>query len=323
VTVATDELVQNDRVNIFNDDSAIADVGRMYNTADGRTQIDGLGMDSGLVTIPQGDGLPDLVFNKGISISTVEIIDVMLGQGDDTFDIDGTNISSDYNNTAAGAVNLPITLIHGGGGADTITVNELSIGEGGARTLLALYGDTDADGRRYNYEGGAPNGNAFNFNSVGAPEDHGDRIDASGAGLSADDLGVVIYGGIGNDVIIGSGGRDHIAGGGGDDDITAGSGDDIVYGDNGFSIDLVTRDLIEVSFVNETPQYLSADTRAGGRDKITGGAGRDVIIGDHGLVWQVAGTNRITSTADYARIESTDFGAGDNDKSVPLRACMG
>ncbi len=314
VTVATDELVQNDRVNIFNDDSKIADSGRMYNTADGRTQIDGLGMGTGIVTIPQGDGLPDLEFNKGISISTVEIIEVMLGREDDTFTIDGTNISSDYNNPADGVVNLPITLIHGGGGADTITVNELSIGQNGERTILALYGDTDADGRRYNYEGGASNGNAFNFNAVGAPEDHGDTIDASGAGLGADDLGVVIYGGIGNDNITGSGGRDHIAGGGGDDTIDALGGDDIIYGDNGFSIDLVTRGLVEVSFVNDMPQYLSADTRAGGRDEITGGAGRDIILGDHGLVWQVPGTLRITSTGDYARVESTDFGAGDADR---------
>ncbi|MEJ8562140.1 hypothetical protein QTO30_13515 [Yoonia sp. GPGPB17] len=318
LTVATDEAEQNDRINIFNDSSVLDDNGRMYNIVDTdtgvtRTQIDGLGFGTGVVSIPQGDGLDDLVFNKGISIATVEIIEVMLGQGDDTFDINGTNVSSDYNNTGDGVVNLPITLIHGGGGADTITVNELSIGDDGARTLLAIYGDTDADGRRYNFEGGMPNGNAFNFDAVGSPETHGDIINASGAGLDADDLGVVIYGGIGNDIITGSGGRDHIAGGGGNDNIAAGGGDDIVYGDNGFSIDLPTRDLIEVSFVNDTPQYLSADTRLGGRDTITGGGGRDVIFGDHGLVWQVPGTNRITSTADFARIESTEFGAGDND----------
>ncbi|WP_322892016.1 hypothetical protein [Yoonia sp. 76] len=310
--VVTDEAVQNDRVNVFNDSSVINDFGRMFNTEDGRTQIEGLGMGSGTVTIPQGEGLPDLVFNRGISISTVEIIEVMLGQGNDTFIIDGTNISSDYN-VGDGMVNLPITLIHGGGGADTIIVNELTITESGKRTLLALFGDTDADGRRYNYEGGAPNGNAFNFNAVGAPQNHGDFIDASRAGLSADDIGIIIYGGMGNDTLIGSGGRDHIAGGGGDDTIYGLGGDDIIYGDGGFNLDLVTRTLIQVSFVNNTPQYLSADTRAGGRDTIYGGDGRDVIFGDHGRVWQTAGTHLITSTGNFVRVESTDFAAGADD----------
>ena len=85
---------------------------------------------------------------------TIEIIEVMLGKGDDTFTVTGNNAYSD--NTQ----DVPITAIHGGGGGDTITIEEGDL-TNAPETYLIVYGDTSADGSRYNYFGGAPNGGAL------------------------------------------------------------------------------------------------------------------------------------------------------------------
>ena len=320
ITTIDEEAEQNDRVNLFNDGSLIADTGRMYNDANGILNVDGLGMGSGTVAIDQGPGLPDLEFARGISIDRTEIVELMLGQGDDTFTVEGTNIASDFDTADANAVNLPITQIHGGGGADTITVSEITKTTGDYHALLVIYGDTDAAGARYNFEGGVPNGNAAVFNAVDFPDDHGDLIDASAALDPSDTatLGVAIYGGVGEDTIIGSAGRDHISGGSGDDDISAGAGNDLIYGDNGFTVDLVARTLVQVALVDDAPQFRSADTRQGGQDIIKGEAGDDIVFGDHGLITQTAGTHLILSTGDLTRAETTDTGRGEDDQITLL-----
>ena len=72
--------------------------------------------------------------------------------------------------------------MHGGGGGDTLTVND-STGP------VVLFGDTSANGERYSATPETPNGTAYAFINTG-----NDIIDASGAkGI------VVIDGGAGTD----------------------------------------------------------------------------------------------------------------------------
>ena len=318
LNITTDETEQNDKVIIRNDGSPVDDIGFMRvvndiptgglpNLSGTGVLVNGLGMGTGTVQFNEGTPTaPILVdYYQGISMRTVEIIDVRLGDGDDTFTIEGTNTASD--NT----VDLPVTAVHGGGGSDTITVT----GGAGPDSLLVIYGDTVYDGSDYSYIGGAPNGSGVVFNAVDFPQDHADVIDASavdpGAGAA---VGLTIYGGIGDDTIRGSQGADHIAGGGGDDQIFGLGGDDHIYGDNGFKVILETRDLQITDQIDADPQYDSADTRVPGLDMIEGGAGDDIIIGDFGEIEQVAGTLRLATTAAVSAVRATNVEEGADDR---------
>jgi len=308
--IVTDETEQNDRVNIFNDTDVTGAAGYMTTTTlpDGteRLLVNGLGMGTGTVDFDESiaqDGSEIVSYAQGITMNNVEIVDVLLGAADDDFTVLATNTFSD--NT----VDLPITAIHGGGGSDEITV----LGGGGPESLLVIYGDTDTYGARYDYLGGAPTGGGLVFDGWEFPENHGDLIDASAIG-TAGQLGLIIYGGIGKDTIIGSLGDDHIAGGGGDDDITALSGADHVYGDTGFTVDLLLRELVVSDDIVTTPAFDSADTRVPGDDSIDAGAGDDIVIADLGVIEQVAGTQRIVTTGAVIRVTTTRDGFGGDDE---------
>ncbi|MEH6737785.1 MAG: hypothetical protein V7695_04455, partial [Sulfitobacter sp.] len=309
--IGTDETIQNDRVNIFNDGDVTGAPGRMTTTnlpgGEEALLIDGLGMGSGVNTFDEGDILtgPILVdYAKGITIQTVEIVDLLLGSGDDVFEVLDTNRFSDN------LVDLPVTAIHGGAGADHITIT----GGAGPESLLVVYGDTTTDGQRYNYLGGAPTGGGLVFDGYEEPENHGDIIDASGLVLAVGaSVGLVIDGGIGADVIYGSTAGDHIAGGSGNDTIFGGDGVDHIYGDSGFIVELATRTLTVVDSIIATPSLDSADTRTPGEDSIDGGGGNDIIIGDHGVIEQVAGTLRMATTGMVSQIRTSQFAAGQSD----------
>ncbi|MBX2867971.1 MAG: hypothetical protein KTR18_04825 [Acidiferrobacterales bacterium] len=162
VTVDTDETLQNDVLNVFNDGSMIDQSGALQRFSDADTavkagldflygvadpadldinefaNISGLGM-GGDLSIDFGTVTPELqTFAGGITYHGLETVEVMLGQGDDTFNI---------NTTVEGSV----TVIHGGGntvdGGDVITVN----GGGGEDAPLIIFGDTVQDGSRYNF----------------------------------------------------------------------------------------------------------------------------------------------------------------------------
>ena len=98
-----------------------------------------------------------------------------------------------------------------------------------------IYGDTSEDGVRYSNDQPAASVNGTKFNNPG-----NDTIDASAMPDQADGfVGVVIYGGAGNDTIKGSQDDDHLAGGAGDDTIYGGAGNDHVYGDSAFNVNLL------------------------------------------------------------------------------------
>ena len=318
VDVSDNEAFENDRVYVHNDGSQANDTGEMKlvsdvpnkglaNVGTDAVLINGLGMSTGQITFNEGtDDAPIMVaYYEGIAMRTIEIIEVMLGKGDDNFTVTGNNAFSD--NTQ----DVPITAIHGGGGGDTITIKDGDLSNP-PETYLVVYGDTSADGSRYNYLGGAPNGGALVFDGLANPDNHNDTIDASAYSGGATG-GLVLFGGVGDDTIRGSQGADHIAGGSGDDDIHGNSGDDHIYGDGGFNVDLLTRTLTVAVEVDEDPKSEAVDTLNPGNDTIEGNDGVDIIFGDLGRIDQVAGTIRIANTGFVERIISTETGLGGND----------
>ena len=253
-------------------------------------------METLVVNGAEGDDVGSLSVNaltglgmgaSGIGYANLEAFELLLGTGDDTLTVTGT---------ADGM----ITALHGGGGADNVTVE----GRGGvdSRGLdapLVIFGDTSQDGIRYIDTAGTVNpGFARSFTNHG-----GDTIDASGSSE-----GVVIYGGVDNDTLTGSQAGDHIAGGSGADTIDAQAGDDHVYGDSGFNLDLMARVLTVPT--NDQSSNPSGDDLSVGEDTILGGADNDIILGDHGVVTQASGTVRILTTGNVVSVETNEFGVG-------------
>ena len=266
-----DESQQTDTLNVFNDGSVQDDTGLLTDTT-----LTGLGM-------PEG---------KGIEYHDIEVIETLLGTGNDNFTV---------SNTAKGA----ITVVHGGGGDDTLTVTG-SDSDG----VLILLGDSVQDGSAYNATSLQKTEKGREFNNPG-----NDTIDASGAEVS-----VVIYGGQGDDTLTGSRFGDHIAGGSGDDTVFGLGGADHIYGDAGFNVDISTRLDLSTQILtvvntadtlNDNPE--TADTLTSGNDTIDGGDGNDIIFGDKGEITQETGTNRILTTGAVVSITNTNRNLGGND----------
>jgi Ca2+-binding RTX toxin-like protein len=329
ISINTDETQQADRLNVFNDSSTADDQGSMT-AMELRNEVvklgdedmtnnvrpinlSGLGMGTGLtVDISEAqDGSMERTFPGGITFDDIEITEVMLGQGNDTFNIAATSTGT------PGAGDYGVTVVHGGGntvlesgvmGGDTIIVT----GGGGPNSPLVIYGDTAQDGRRYDSR---PDLNIFTGNAVTFAYAGNDLIDASSISQ-----GVTIYGGAGNDTIYGSQAGDHLAGGSGDDTIYGKGGNDHIYGDSGFNLlfdvkktasdnAVVTR-LLMVATANMSTAATS-DGLVAGKDKIYGDAGNDITFGDLGVVDQ--SSLKLLSTDHVTEIRSERFSNGDAD----------
>ncbi|MBT7863645.1 MAG: hypothetical protein HN712_25235, partial [Gemmatimonadetes bacterium] len=266
---SADETAALDTVTVYNDGSSTADVGTLA-----AASLLGLGMTP-----------------AGITYGNFEVVEVLLGTGNDDFRID---------NTADGA----ITAVHGGGGDDLITAN----GRGGVDSRgydapLVIFGDTSQDGGRYDGIAGVPSpGDAWSFGNAGA-----DTIDAS-----ASVQNVTIYGGIGEDVIDGGQAGDHLAGGSGNDTIHGHDGLDHLYGDSGVNVELATR-VLTIPTVDDSSAP-SRDPLGVGADTLSGDNGADLILGDHGVITQTTGTERILTTANVERIETVRPSDGGADR---------
>jgi Ca2+-binding RTX toxin-like protein len=337
-----DETTQIDKLNVFNDTSVADDTGTI--TA---TSVTGLGMGPEVGFDTNEDNILDLFFNSGISYATytdndpntqqwykdIEVLDVMMGRGNDTLTVDST-LQTD-------AVHGGLTVLHGGGntpvagviGGDTINVMARNGG-----SPLVVFGDTSADGYRYNGQSGFKSPNAMNFAFAGR-----DTLDAHWSSES-----VTMYGGGDNDLIIGSQVGDTLAGGSGDDRIFGQGGNDHMYGDSGINIDVNTRmlvsgmngpqvtdeaydednPLIEKTGHDRSQSYgvlqlddltatlvdLSrialpywADTLDGGADLILGEGGNDIVFGDHGIIAQLWATAAAGAPQDV-RVVGTGTG---------------
>ena len=196
-----DESSMVDVLNFYNDTS-VADTAGSLTFRDVVDPIEpvqnnglaltGFGMGGKLVANAGTPEVPEYItFLGGVTYFDFEVVDLLLGKGDETLTIDAT-------------ADRAITTVHGGGGDDSITINNSS-----ERGILIVYGDTSLDSERYHANTGKPSANAVLFNNPG-----NNFIDAQ---LSH--VGLTIYGGPGDDLLIGSQGDDRIAGGSGNDRI--------------------------------------------------------------------------------------------------------
>ncbi|WP_298261961.1 LEPR-XLL domain-containing protein [uncultured Litoreibacter sp.] len=276
-TPSTDDTGDVDRVNVFSDGTSEQTIGTLTSN-----NISGLGM-GGSLTIDQGeDGIENLVtYAGGITYQGMDIVEVMLGRGNDIFTVEST---------AEGT----ITAIHGGGGDDHLTALDHT-------GPLVIYGDTSATGQRYSSSIAGVSENAFAF-----PADGNDLID-----ISATTTTVVVDAGGGNDMILGGAGGDHIAAGGGDDTVVAGLGVDHIYGDGRFEVDLVTRVTTTYEGVVGNDDLLGGD----GDDVIFGDNGRIIQPG----LFKVLGTAGATFiTSAVPGVGGSDTIDGENGADIIL-----
>ncbi len=269
--IEINENQQTDVLNIFNDGSLEKDTGILSGTS-----LTGLGM------------------GAGIEYGDIEVVELLLGQKDDNVTVTDTAENS-------------ITVVHGGGGSDTLTVTGSD-----ANSALILFGDTAQNGWTYNATSDEKTDKAREFSNPG-----NDTMDASGANGS-----VTLYGGEGNDTITGSHFGDHIAGGSGNDTLFGLDGEDHIYGDAGFNVDISTRlDLSTqiLTVVNIADAGIdnldTSDSLALGNDVIDAGLGDDIVIADKGWIHQADGVNRILSTTrtDITDVTNAGFVAGGLD----------
>ena len=208
----------------------------------------------------------------------------------------------------------------------TITIT----GRGGGP--LVVYGDTSEDRLRYGNDGPEASVHGTSF-----ANDGDDIIDARSMADQNDGfVGLVAYGGFGNDTIRGSQDDDHLAGGtssdGGRDFTDGQAGNDHIYGDSHFNVNLrlFAEDQREAfgsadprvaemfRVLVETPgddNDLGSDEfrESAGVDEVWGGNGSDIIFGDHGVISLAEGTRRLTTTGSVERIESVQSAFGDDD----------
>ena len=313
------ENQQIDVLNIFDDLRTTNGSGAM--TA---INLSGFGMAGSLTGFPAGISWA----NPVTSLSTIEVINILLGSGVDTLTINGTLIpGADLGGIVANHGGL--TVVHGGGGSDTITI----FGGGGATAPLVIYGDTSQDGIWYSGSASeiiSLDFGAKPFDQIGTDDDHfifplavpftnhgDDTINAQAlTGATGWTVGLTIYGGQGNDTIYGSQTGDHLAGGSGDDHIYGQGGPDLIYGDSGVNVNILTRALTIPT--SNASTLGTADGLTAGSDTIEGNAGDDVIFGDHGIVDQNtaepnlpdARLQKIQTTGVIKRIETDLPGNG-------------
>jgi Ca2+-binding RTX toxin-like protein len=308
-----------DTLNVFHTDNSDADAGRLsYRTADaGGHSIRNPGLAltgfemGGDLAVNQGTAAaPDLLyFGGGITYNGFEIVEVLLGKGNETLTIDDTG-DRDEKDPAVTVDPATITAIHGGGGNDTIIVKNR--GEG----PLVVYGDTSQDGARYGNDQPAASVNGTKFNNPG-----NDTIDASLMPDKADGFaGIVIFGGVGNDTIYGGGDDDHLAGGAGNDTINGGAGNDHIYGDSSFNVNLLLFAQDQITPFSTATQlgqingmFVVTTEAVTGADTIHGDAGDDIVFGDHGVIGQEPGTRRLQTTGFVTLVETVERSNGKGD----------
>jgi len=338
IGVQAPEHTRIDVVRVYNDGSVANDVGFLGDGSgalpyqpkekDGgtpkTTRLSGLSMSGDWTAEGYNPDGSSVTFAGGVTFHGAERFELLMGQGNDNLTISNTLFVSGTDGIAA--LYGGLSVIHGGGGNDTITVTGQA---GGADSPLVVYGDTSADGYRYSWTGA--DGTTISENATGFDNFGNDLLDASGA------LGTVtLYGGRGNDRLIGGAAGDTLAGGSGNDIIVGNGGNDHIYGDSGINVDLVSRRfgsdmsglpnwfvkvggkfqfdntyqfdpdgggplglqaaglaLLDPSRADDLTAWLVDTSREtwqdsldSGNDLISAGDGNDIIFGDHGIIKQ-------------------------------------
>ena len=304
-----------DALNIFHADNADDDTGMLW-YREGTYENIGLaltGFEMG-GDLSFNDGTEDLLFGGGITYNGFETVELLLGNGDESLTIEDTGDCDEkaFNNGDLFDDVASITVVHGGGGADAITINDRGNGP------LIIYGDTSENGSRYDNDTGTANFDAAPFNAAGADTIVAINMPEQGDGF----VGVVIYGGPENDTIIGSQDDDHIAGGEGEDTIYGQAGNDHIYGDSHFNVNPLRFAQDQVNPFNPSipdelilinTMFTIPVTGNGAMDNINGDEGDDIIFGDHGIIEQTEGTRRITTTGNLITIFTTSLSEGEGD----------
>jgi hypothetical protein len=244
----------------------------------------------GSITLKAGD---DFHQDAGTTIQAFTSITILGDSGDADNGV-GSTI------TINGTVNAPEIHIYGEADDDSITLTSMADG-----VAMALYGNAGKDA----FTISAPEASGallvvYGDTSVSGshPSDPGDDVnDASGS-----PLGMIIYGGAGND---------SITGGNGGDLITGGRGRFLRrrrrcghhFRDSGIDVDLATRTVTIVT----SGMSGQDDFEAPGIDEIHGGSGNDIILGDHGVINQ----NTLSSIPynNIFTIESVNLNVGAGD----------
>ncbi|MES1247691.1 MAG: hypothetical protein ABUS54_08465, partial [Actinomycetota bacterium] len=239
-------------------------------------------------------------YEAGITYHGMEVVNLLLGQGNDTFHIAGTPTDS-------------MTVVQGGGGDDTL----IATGGGGPNSPLVLLGDTTEDGSFYDTTAATPQSQRRGRDFIADSSSGGfgnDYIDAH-----LDPYVVVEYGGRGNDTLLGGAGNDILAGGSGDDVIYGNGGNDQIFGDDGLNLDLshsIPTATSQIVTIVDTPtgnEIDTGDNLVAGNDQLFGGDGVDYLLGDFGVVAQAPGTQRLTDTSHVTSVYSTRTSLGGND----------
>ena len=192
LTISVDESQSTDTLNIYDDGSVLSTTDGVLSTIDSTeaSALDGVyktTVDQSAFGHLVGLGLGDqdlhfgaTTFEQGITYHQMEVVNLLLGQGDDTFHITGTPTNS-------------LAVVQGGGGNDTL----IATGGGGPNSPLILLGDTTQDGSFYNTTVSTPQTQRQGRDFIADSSSGGfgnDVIDAS-----ADPYVVSEYGGPGND----------------------------------------------------------------------------------------------------------------------------
>ncbi len=212
-------------------------------------------------------------FEGGINYTNLDAVEVFLGTGNDTFNVDTTAPTLNSDDGLA-----TLTVIDGGGGSNTINVLASS-------DPLVLYGNESSSGVEYNSVPGLATltGNAYSFSNFGA-----DTINAAGATGT-----VVIVGGPGDDTLTGGSGTNWIFGGQGNDTIAASGSTNYIFGDSSATVGTLIAAPIEPSqnlnaqAIALYSRLLTIDnggTTAGGDDITVTGSGSSVVVGDYGIM---------------------------------------
>jgi Ca2+-binding RTX toxin-like protein len=344
--IQPDERDQIDTLNLFDDSSPEDRTGTLS-----ATSLTGFDMAPAL-TFPGTNALGEpSIFPGGITFgnatsgkSSIEVLNLMMGEGNDTLTITGTLQAADEGTGAnrGPARHGTLTTVHGGGnmaltpGGSPIFGDKITVtGGSGPTSPLVIHGDTSQDGTWYSGATDEIQPRADNlvlgaklFDQVGTADDlfrfpranpfrfaGDDVIDASALfgtlDVNTSVFGIAIYGGAGNDTITGTQAGDHLAGGSGNDTIHGGRGIDLIYGDSGFNVDPITRTLIMRTSdggIGTLPFGPVRDEMVAGRDTINGNDGDDVIFGDHGVVTQNAPRGTIHPTYTAALLRQAVFG---------------
>ena len=238
------------------------------------------------------------IYEAGIDIVNADAVQILLGTGDDHFNID--TASANTPNIAVATVNADdglqtMMVVEGGGGSNTINVTH-------SLDPLVLYGNESASGIEYNSterQNAVADGNGVKFTNFGS-----DVIDAAGATGT-----VIIVGGPLGDTLIGGSGTNWIAGGEGDDTISASGTVNYIFGDSSFTVGAVssitfdealstTLDLSSRLMTIDNSLLLmdagvNGNVQSAGSDTITViGNGKSVVFGDYATVsidGQIAG----------------------------------